>query len=177
MTWVMSALTKKAGAMIAPAVVIGTSFASRLRDELLVHVDLEALDAAFVAVTGVLDAAERRLGRRDGDRVHADHAGLERITDRGGGLRRRREGVSRKPELERVRTLHHLIERLERDDRRDRAERLLGYDLGIVRHVGDDGRLEEEALVAGPIAAGDDLAAAVLGVLHEGIHRIEPARI
>src|ERR1044072_5096324 len=135
---------------------------SRLRDELLVHVDFKALDAALVAVAGVLDAAERRLGRRDRDAVHADHAGLERIADRGRGLRRGREGVGREPELERVRPLHHLVERLEGDDRRDRPERLLGHDLGVIRHVGDDGRLEEEALVARAVAAGDDLAAAVL---------------
>src|ERR1041385_4468566 len=92
--------------------------ALRLRDELLVHVDLEALDAALVAVAGILDAAERRLRCRDRDAVHADHAGLERIADRGRGLRRGCEGVSRQAELERVRALHDLVEGLEGDDRR-----------------------------------------------------------
>src|SRR5437870_9681938 len=62
----------------------------RLRDELLVHIHLEAFDAALVAVTGILDTAERRLGRRDRHAVDADHTGLQRIADRGRGLRRRR---------------------------------------------------------------------------------------
>ena len=45
--------------MIAPAVVIGTSFASRLRDELLVHVDFEPLDAAFAALSAILDTPDQ----------------------------------------------------------------------------------------------------------------------
>ena len=48
--------------------------ASRLRNELRVHIGVQALDAAFRAVAGLLDAAERRLRRRDGDAVDADHA-------------------------------------------------------------------------------------------------------
>ena len=60
----------------------------RLRDELLVGVGLEPFQAAFVAVAGILDAAERRFRRRDHHRIHADHAGLDGIADHGRGLRR-----------------------------------------------------------------------------------------
>ncbi len=42
----------------------------RLRDEFLVGVRLEALDAALVAVAAVLDAAERRFRGRDRHAVH-----------------------------------------------------------------------------------------------------------
>src|SRR5262245_8127834 len=52
-----------------------------LRDELAVGVGLETLDAAFLAVTGFLDAAERGLGCRDRNRIHAHHAGLDCIAD------------------------------------------------------------------------------------------------
>src|SRR5262249_56105411 len=71
--------------------------ALRLRDEFLVGVGLESLDAAFVAVAAVLDAAERRLGCRDREAVHPDHARLQRLADRGRGLGRAREGVSGEP--------------------------------------------------------------------------------
>jgi hypothetical protein len=37
----------------------------RLRDELLVGIGLKTFEAAFVTVTGILDAAERRFRRRD----------------------------------------------------------------------------------------------------------------
>ncbi len=53
-----------------------------LRDELRVHIRLQTLDAAFRAVARLLDAAERRFRRRNGDRVDADHAGLNRLADR-----------------------------------------------------------------------------------------------
>src|SRR3569833_4795397 len=77
--------------------------ASRLRlaDELRVQVRAEAFNAAFGTVAGLLDAAERRLRRRDGDRVDADHARLDRVPD---GIRRRArrgEGEGGKYELER----------------------------------------------------------------------------
>src|SRR5262245_38185693 len=58
---------------------------SPLRDEFGVEVGAEALDAAFAAVAGFLDAAERRLRRRYRDRVDAHHAGLDRFADGGGG--------------------------------------------------------------------------------------------
>ena len=79
--------------------------------------------------------------------------------------------------MQRVGALDHLVEGLERYDRRQRSERLLGHDLRVVRHVGDHRRLEEKALVALARAAGDDLAAAVLGVVDEALHGVEPARI
>src|SRR5574338_512789 len=46
----------------------------RLRNELDVHVGLQALNAAFGAVARFLDAAERRLRSRDGDAVDTNHA-------------------------------------------------------------------------------------------------------
>ena len=82
---------------ISTVVVIDSGFASfararndelRLRDELLVGIGLEPFHAAFVAVTGILDAAERRFRRRDHHRIHPDHAGLDGIADHGRGLRR-----------------------------------------------------------------------------------------
>ena len=94
-----------------------------------------------------------------------------------GGRARRGEGIGREPERQRVGALDHLVEGLERHDRRHRPERLLGHDLGVVRHVGDHRRLEEEALVAVARAAGRDLAAAALGVVDEDFHGVEPARI
>src|SRR5262245_20770284 len=58
---------------------------SALRDEFGDEVGAETLDSALAAVAGFLDAAERRLRRRDRDRIDADHAALERVADRGGG--------------------------------------------------------------------------------------------
>ncbi len=45
-----------------------------LRDELLVGVGLEPLHGTLVAIAAFLDAAERRLGHRDGKRIDTDHA-------------------------------------------------------------------------------------------------------
>src|SRR5581483_5383839 len=119
-----------------------------LRNELHIGVGFEPLDTAFGTVTGLLYTAERRLRSRDGDTVHSHHAGLYRVAD-GGGLRAGcRKGIGGKTVRQRVRALYDLIEGLERHDRRHRPERLLGHDLGIIRHVGDDGRLKEEALIA-----------------------------
>src|SRR3954468_24004317 len=86
---------------------------STLRDELGDQIGAETLDAAFAAMAGFLDAAERRLWRRDGDRIDADHAGLQRVADGGRGRARRGEGIGRKTELQRVGALDHLVEGLE----------------------------------------------------------------
>ena len=51
---------------------------------LVFMIGLQAFDAAFGAVAGLLDAAERRLRRRDGDGIDAHHAGLDGIADGGG---------------------------------------------------------------------------------------------
>src|SRR6185312_1625501 len=78
------------------------------------------------------------------------------------------------PALQGVGALDHLVEGLERQNRRHWPEWLLGHDLRIVRHIGDHGRLKKEALIAVTRAAGDDFATAVLGVIDEAFHRIEP---
>ena len=54
-----------------------------------------------MAVAGILDAAEGRLGRRYHHVVDRDHAGLERVADRGRGLRGGRERVGGEAEFER----------------------------------------------------------------------------
>ena len=65
-----------------------------------------------------------------------------------------------RPNWVRVRELDRLVERLHRHDRRDRAERLLAEEIGLGRETGDDGRREEvAALVAGAVAARQDLGA------------------
>src|SRR5262245_49285714 len=65
----------------------------RLRDELGVEVGAEPFDTALAAVTRLLDAAERRLGRRDCDRVDAHHAAFDGVADCGCGRVRGRKGV------------------------------------------------------------------------------------
>ena len=110
----------------------GEGLASALRNEFGVQVGAEPLDAAFAAMAGFLHAAERRLRRRDGDRIDPHHAGFDRLPDRRRGRVGGGERVGGEPELERVRALHHLVEALEGDDRGDRPERLLGHHLGIV---------------------------------------------
>src|SRR3954447_6216796 len=85
---------------------------STLRDELGDEIGAEALDAALAAVPGFLDAAERRLRRRDRDRVDADHAGFQRVADRRGRRGRSGEGVGREPERQRIGALDHLVEGL-----------------------------------------------------------------
>src|SRR6478672_10034155 len=148
-----------------------------LRNELDVHVSLQALDAAFRSITRFLDAAERSLGRRDRDTVDAHHPGLQRVTDRRRILVRGGERIGGESELKRIGALDHFVEGLERHDWCDRTERFLSHDLGIVGHIGNDGRLKEEALVAVPRAAGEDLSAAILGVVDEAFHGVEPARV
>ena len=61
-----------------------------MADELGLHVDLQALHAAFVAEARILDPAERGLGRRDAEVVDGHHAGLQRVGDLG----RHRPGTS-----------------------------------------------------------------------------------
>src|SRR5665647_2888161 len=97
-----------------PAISILKALDARLRghdslslaNELRVHIGLQTFDAAFRAVAGLLDAAERRFRRRDRHRVDADHAGLDRIAD-GDGLRARGgEGIGGETERQRVGALH-----------------------------------------------------------------------
>ena len=58
----------------------------------------------------------------------------------------------------------------------DRAERLLVHDVGFVRNVGEQGRLEEEAAVAA-LAAGEHARALGLGVVDQCSDRVGTARI
>src|SRR3546814_20184584 len=66
--------------------------------------------------------------------------------------------------------LHRIVFR-ERHDRRNRPERLLVHDARIERHVGEHGRLEEEALVADALAAGLHLGTLGDGIGDESLHR------
>ena len=61
-------------------------------------------------------------------------------------------------------------------EHRDRAERLLVHDLGFVGHVGEQGRLEEEAAVAA-FAAGEHARALGLGVLDQRVDRVRAAAV
>src|SRR5690242_7028444 len=70
---------ERAGKQLTPP---NKNHALPLRNEFGVEVGAEPLDAAFAAVARLLDAAERRLRRGDGDRIDADHARLHRLADR-----------------------------------------------------------------------------------------------
>src|SRR4029077_21273647 len=62
--------------------------------ELGLHVDLQALTAAFVAEAGILDAAKRRLGKRDTEVIDGHHAAFERVGNLGCDLGIFGEGVA-----------------------------------------------------------------------------------
>ena len=151
--------------------------ASPLRDELGVEVGAEPFGTTLAAVAGLFHAAERRLRRRDRNRVDADHARLHGVADRGCGRVRTRKRIGRQAVLQRVCALNHLVEGLEGDDGRDRPERFLRHHLGIIGHVGDDRRFVEKPLVAGPLAAGHHRAAALLRVRDETFHGVDAAGI
>ena len=69
----------------------------RLRHELGHQIRLDRLGAAFRAVAGILDAAERGLDRGEAVVVDRDGADLEAGRDRGRGLQRARIRVGGKP--------------------------------------------------------------------------------
>src|SRR5262245_38949663 len=72
-------------------------FRLTLRNEFGIEIGAKPLNAAFAAVAGFFDAAERRLRSRDGNRVDAHHARLHGFADGGRGRVRSREGIGSEP--------------------------------------------------------------------------------
>ncbi|GJE71783.1 hypothetical protein CHKEEEPN_3332 [Methylorubrum podarium] len=109
--------------------------------------------------------------------VDRDHAGLDARPDpvrAGGGAG---IGVGREPVGQAVGLGQRLLVLREATDRGDRPERLLVHDPGLVRHVGEDGGLEEVAAIADAAAAGEQPRTLGLGVGHERLHRLDPAAV
>ena len=105
--------------------------------------------------------------------VHADHAGIQPMLHRLGLFAIAGEDVGGEPEGQAVGAFEHVVEALERGQRRERAERLLTHDHRGVRCILDDRGRVEIALVSDAGATGSDLGADILGVGHEAFHHVE----
>src|SRR3954454_3626710 len=95
-------------------------------DVLGFEVFLDALEAAFPAEAAGLDAAEGRGGVGDDAGVQADHPGLQFLGDAESSVDSFGEGVGDQAVLGAVGQGYALSLIIERDDRGDRPERLLG---------------------------------------------------
>jgi hypothetical protein len=128
-------------------------------------------------VAAFLDALEGRIRRAHHRRVDADHAAFQRIADAVGGAGVFREGVSGKAVGQAVGLLDHLVEGAERGGDDDGAARLLVHQPDRHRHVGQYGRLEEEAFFAMAFAGGADAGPVLHRIGDEALDRLGPARI
>ncbi|MPL75524.1 hypothetical protein SDC9_21348 [bioreactor metagenome] len=116
---------------------------------------------ALAAEAGLLDAAEGRDLGRDDAGVHPDDAVFEAFLHAGDAADVAGVEIRGQTEDRGIRLLDHLFLGVEPEQRCDRAEGFLGGDLHLLRHAGDDGRLEEGAAKRVALAAGDDGAAAL----------------
>src|SRR5215210_4425935 len=127
-------------------------------------VALQPFLAAFTAEARVLDPAERRVGDRNGESVDPNHAAFDEVADEVGAAAVLGESEGGEAEGQAVGLTDHFLERVERARYGDGAERLLVHDRRFVRHIGEQGWLEEEPAVAF-LAAGQDARALRLGIL------------
>ena len=139
------AAPKRSGPRLAENRCCLAGVAGRHQDRLELEVRLEALRSALAADARVLVAAERcaRIERVPVDRVRAG-ADLLRDLDAlrdVGGVHRTGQAVVRV-----VGDLDGLVDRVVGDHRQDGAEDLLAGDRHRVVDVGEDGRLDEEAI-------------------------------
>src|SRR5690625_3200517 len=84
---------------------------------------LQPLDPALRTIAGFIDTAKGRLGRGNSGMVDADKACFQPLLQRLRLPPIAGEDVRGEPEAQLVRALHDLVERLERRDRGERAER------------------------------------------------------
>jgi hypothetical protein len=112
----------------------------------------------------LLHAAEGGDLGRDDAFVDADDAVFERFRDAPDAADVAAVEIGGETEFGVVGHLDRVRFALEAVERGDRAEGLLLGDDHVGRHIGQDGRLEEAAVLRGPLAAGDDLGALLDGV-------------
>src|SRR5258708_39636616 len=96
-----------------------------VRDVLDDGITLQALGAALATIAAVLDATERRLCDGGDEVVDREVADLDALGEMFGVAGRAREGIGRKSVGKGVGLLDRLVQRLDRIDQRERAERLL----------------------------------------------------
>src|SRR5262245_36143182 len=120
---------------------------------------------AFTAEATFLDAAEGRDFCRDQAGVDADHAGLQRLGDAPDATEIAGIEIRREPEWRVVAHRDHIGFILEAEYRRERAKCFLVRDQRVGLDIGEHRRLEEAAAERMALAAGDDLRAALHGVL------------
>src|SRR4029079_3089141 len=106
-----------------------------------------ASDAAF------FPAAERRDFGRGDSLVDADDAVLERLGDTPTAAKVAGEEIGSKAERCVVGHAHRFLFRLEAEQGRDGAKRLLARDAHLLRHASEHGRLVEVAAERGRLAA------------------------
>ena len=141
------------------------SIAETDADSLRLSVVSQSVLAQLAADTGLLVAAEGQLVVKGVVGVDPDGAGAERARDLDGGVEVL--GVHGGGEAVGgvVAELDGLLLGLELSDRADRAEDLLLHDLHVLGDVGEDGGLDEVALVALALATGLDGGTGVLAGL------------
>lgn len=127
--------------------------------------------AQFAANTRLLEASERHLVVEGVVGVNPDGTGLERVRDLDGGVQVRGVHSSGQTVGGGVANTDRLLLGLELGDGADRAEDLFLHDLHVIGDVGEDGGLDEEALVALAVAAGLDCGTCILALLDVAVVR------
>src|SRR5438874_9375356 len=123
------------------------SLDARHYDALLLGIEIEHLDAVFLAETAVLGAAEGQLVIGDLDRVHPGVAGIQPVDRLLRPLEIAGEDRRAQPELGVIGAGQGLVEVLDRGNRQERTERLLAPDTCLRSEERRVGKLEEEATI------------------------------
>ena len=131
----------------------------------ITYVVLECFLSKLTANTRLLVATEWHLVMKGVVGVDPHGAGLECVRDFDGGVEVGGVHGGRKAVGRGVADFDGLLLRLELGDGADWAEDLLLHDLHVLGHVGEDGWLDEVALVTLAVAANLDLGTCVLAGL------------
>lgn len=134
-------------------------------DSLGLSVVSQSVLAELAADAGLLVAAERHLVVQGVVGVDPDGAGAQGVGDLDGGVEVLGVHGGGQAVGGVVAELDRLLLGLELADRADGAEDLLLHDLHVLGHVGEDGGLDEVALVALALAASLDGGTGVLAGL------------
>ena len=156
-------------------------FLNPLSEESTAESDPDGLDLCIVgqgilakltANTGLLEATEGHLVAEHVVGVDPDGTSLERVGDTEGGVQVRCVHCGGETIDGLVAGLDNLLLGLEFADGADGAEDLFLHDLHVLADIGEDGRLDEVALVAVTVSAGLDLGASLfagLDIVHDPV--------
>src|ERR1700730_13287240 len=152
--------------MMGPFLAVAGTWSGEIRpDRLVLGVAFPRFAALLAAIAAHLEATARRLGMGVVPGVRPDRACLDPVGEPQRAADIARLDARGEPVARIVGDPDRIVLVLERDQRQDRTENLLARYSQLIARVGEDGRLDEEALavdLAGAAARGQTRGALAL---------------